>query len=322
MITHGELPNTWLKRFEIEISSASDRQYANGRQQIEVKVSIQAVLGAELTQEQIDSVRIVEVTSDGVFVPLTTASVPNGWWLTTQKNEYDYFPTTQQMTVKGSEQDSSLSPQAEPVHERNFYPVTLAPGGSKKKLWARITKDGDNEYITNATFISDVTLTAVAPPRFSAISDYVFDRVLVSGSENSGIFVYEFQLYPINTTIKSVIMYPEGMIQWDDKSSEEFHASYVGYAGPAEANFRFNEEIVTGPYFERVTLVSHNNPGKMTVLLQGAINIPYHSASANTWNGPCGISAIDANGNEHLLKIRFKGEMGFENRTELTLMDA
>lgn len=326
MNTFAELPNTWLSKFEIELTSASGRQYANGRQQVEVTLSVQTKPDIEITQEQLDSLCIVQVTAEGEFIPLSTTPVQNGWWLTAEKNEYDYFPDAAldaaRTIVNDLDKRSALDPHAEPVHQRIFYPVTLALGGSTKKLWAKITKDNENEYITNNIFVSDVTLTGVTPPRFSVISDYVFDRELVSGSESSGMFVYEYQLYPITTTIKSVTMFPAGMIQWNDKASDEFHASYVGYAGPAESNFRFNEEIVTGPNFERATIVSHNDPGKMTVLLQGAINTPYHTASAVTWNGPCSIGAIDANGNEHHLKIRFKGETGFENRTQLTLLDA
>jgi hypothetical protein len=322
MNTFAELPNTWLSTFEIELTSASGWQYANGRQQVEVALIVQTKPGIELTQEQLESLCIVQLTADGEFIPLTTSPVPNGWWLTNEKNEYDYFPSTSLDAVNDLEKYSTLNPRAEPVHQKYFYPVTLALGGSTKKLWAKITKNSDNEYITNNIFVSDVTLRAVALPLFSAISDYVFDRELVSGSESSGMFVYEYQLYPITTPIKSGTMFPAGIIQWNDKASDESHASYVGYAGPAEADFRFNEEIVTGANFERNTTVSHNDPGKITILLQGAINIPYHSQSANTWNGPCSIGAIDANGNEHHLKIRFIGETGFENRTQLTLLDA
>jgi len=318
----AELPNTWLSIFEIELTSASGLQYANGRQQVEVALRVQTKPGIELTQEQLESLCIVQLTAEGEFIPLSTSPVPNGWWLTNEKNEYDYFPVSSSTIVNDLEKHSTLNPLAEPVHHRYFYPVTLALGGSTKKLWAKITKDTDNEYITNNIFVSDVTLTGVSLPRFAAVSDYVFDKELVSGSESSGMFVYEYQLYPITTTIKSGTMFPAGMIQWNDKDSSETRASYVGYAGPAEGDFRFNEEIVTGDKFERQTIVSHNDLGKITILLQGAINIPYHSGSANTWNGPCSIGAIDANGNEHSLKIRFKGETGFENRTQLTLLDA
>jgi hypothetical protein len=200
--------------------------------------------------------------------------------------------------------------------------MTEAPAGTTKKLFAQITKDITKDvYVTDNVFVSDISLVAVRMPNFSAALDYSMDKILISGNENSGIFVFEYHLSPSMTKFHSGEMSPTGMIQWDDRDPAEEHATHVGHAGPGESDYKYNSAIVLGSLFQPVKFVSAVSPGKITLILQGDINIPYHSTSALAHNGPCRIEAIDSNGNTHALQVKFKGETGFENRVELMLLD-
>jgi hypothetical protein len=335
------LPNTWLVQFKIERTSASDYLYANTRQQVEISLVVQARENMALSDTEFESLCIVELDDNGSYAPVPP-SQRGDWWYSAQRNEYDYYSaaiqhadspdgnqtSTRELlhTVKGWLEAVGTSlrmgaPQAEPVRRKRLYMMTAAPGGTTKKLFARITRDTGDIYVTDNIFVSDVTLVAVQVPRYSAALDYLMDRILVSGSEASGIFLYELHLQHRLARFHCAGMNPMGMIQWDDRDPAQTHASNVGHAGPGEASVKYNKSIVLGSAFQRAELISNISPGKLTLVLQGDINIPYHSPSALTHNGPCTINAIDFNGNEHALRVAFMGESGFEERTTLVLLD-
>lgn len=326
-------PTNWLTTFEINVTSASPQHYANGKQQVEIILSVKARESLLVTEAQLASLCIVERTDAGKFVPLPTEPTSGNWWVTDQRNIYDYFQpaglnqndlsTDVQLTTH-THTDNTHFHESDLLNKR-FYAMTSASGGTTKKLWAQITKTPEEIYVTNFEFVTDVTLVAVAPPQHSAATDYSLNRRLISGSESSGMFIYEWIIFPFGLKLLTAIMSPTGMIQWQDKTSEETKASYVAFAGPKESNFEHNDAIVTGDYFvtnERADTVSSPNTDKIIVLLQGSLHIPYHSTSANTQNGPCTITAADSQGNEHLIKIKFTAPSGFEGRTHLELEDA
>jgi hypothetical protein len=116
-------------------------------------------------------------------------------------------------------------------------------------------------------------------------------------------------------------MNPVGMIQWDDKDPNETYASVVGHAGPNQAEFVYDPVITNATGFVGEQFVRSPSRGTLTIVLQGVTNIPYISECALQSNGPCFISAIDSNGNDHDLRVKFQGETGFENRVNLTLFD-
>lgn len=332
-------PSSWLAVFSIEPGSATTQLYSNGRQQVELELKVQASAqnNQQISATELASLRIVERDNNGTFVPLPGVQVPRGWWFSDVRNEYDFYtpggasaPTPPkgliakagrgQQLLKWLERlwTAELSP---PLLTKPLYVMTEAPGGSIKEMFAQITRDTGDVYTTDYIFVSSVVVTAVRPEVFSAEDDYLLDKTLTSGTENSGIFVYEFLLHPRGLSFLSGSMNPGGMIQWDDRANTQQHASHVGHAGPGESHFKYDDEIAVGSQFVRVSSVNRVSPGKITLVLQSDINIPYNHNSAVSHNGPCQIDAIDANGNAHALQIMFMGPTGFNNRVNLTLMD-
>jgi hypothetical protein len=332
-------PQTWLATFSIELASASTQLYANGRQQVELRLKAQANSqnNQQISPSELASLRIVERGNDGIFRPLPAIEVPGGWWCSELRNEYDFYArgvASDAVTPKRSTTEAGLgqrllaqfknlwtAEQAPPLYIKQLYVMTEAPGSSQIELYAQITKDSGDVFITDYIFVSSAVLTAVRPEDFSAAEDYLLDKNLVSGTEASGIFVYELLLHPKAMRFLSARMDPKGMIQWDDRDSSVQHASHVGYAGPGESDFKYDEQIDTGPQFVRVNYVTAVSPGKITFVLQGDINIPYRHDSALYHNGPCRIDALDSNGNAHALQIKFAGPTGFPDRVNLTLID-
>jgi len=322
-------PTNWLTEFRIYQSSASDRQYGNNKQQIEITLSVKARESLTISDEEFASLRVVQRNSAGAFIPLGTEPSPGNWWISSVKNEFDYFATNASLDLRASPHNTAAPlgsfNQANPTLEKKMYAMTSASGGTTKQLWAQITKRTGEVYETNFEFVTDITLTAVAIPQYSAPDDYSLNRTLISGSETSGIFIYEWIIFPRGLALHSAAMSPAGMIQWQDKAPDETKASYVAFAGPKQANFQHNPAIVTGDYFfenERADTVTSPNSDKIVVLLQGSLFIPYHSESANTQNGPCTIEATDYQGNPHVFKIKFKAPTGLEGRTNLEISDA
>jgi hypothetical protein len=324
-------PTSWLDDFRIELTSASDHHYANDKQQIEITLSVRARDSLAVSDKEFASFRVMERNTAGAFIPLKTLPSQGSWWGSTEKNGYDYYASITSSAIDSpsvaerSQTSVDDAHHANPLLQKKIYAMTSASGGTTKQLWAQITKDTGEVYETNFEFVTDITLVAVPIPQYSAPADYSINRTLLSGSESSGIFVYEWVIFPFGVKLYSATMSPPGMIQWQDKAPDETKASYVAFAGPKQASFQHNLAIVTGDYFsanERVDIVTSPNSDKIVVLLQGSLFIPYHSASANNQNGPCTIGAVDYQGNPHLFKIQFKLPTGLEGRTTLELSDA
>jgi hypothetical protein len=338
MISAPPNPQTWLAKFSIELGSASTQLYANGRQQVELKLKVQVTSqNDQLSATELASLCIVERDNNGVFRPLSAIEVRGGWWFSVMRNEYDFYApgvATDTITPIRSTAEAGwaqrlltrfkkllTAEQAPPLLTKQLYVMTEAPGSSQKELLAQITRDTGDVYNTDFIFVSSVVLTAVRSEEFSATEDYLLEKNLISGTEDSGIFVYEYLLHPRGVRFLSGRMNPGGMIQWDEKTVDTRHASHVGHAGPGESDFKYDDQIAVGSQFDKVSYVTAVSPGKITIVLQSDINIPYDHNSALYHNGPCRIDAIDSNGNAHALQIKFMGPTGFPSRVNLTLLD-
>lgn len=60
-----KLDNQWLTRFRLDITSSSNRLYANGRQQVEVTVTLEPRKGETLSEESLNSLSLVLIDEDG-----------------------------------------------------------------------------------------------------------------------------------------------------------------------------------------------------------------------------------------------------------------
>ncbi|TDF81797.1 hypothetical protein [Pseudomonas sp. H9] len=88
-------PSLWLKEFDIEVSSGSERVYNNGRQQIKISLIVEPRSGQEVTDAQFSTLMPVYRDNDGSFVTLPQDHSADGWFYSVEEDlNYDYFPST------------------------------------------------------------------------------------------------------------------------------------------------------------------------------------------------------------------------------------
>lgn len=226
-------PSIWLLEFDIETTSGSQLLYANGRQQVEVTLTLKTKEAFPLTTLQKESLCIVVQQSNGEYVRLPDEVGVNSWWASETQGVYDYYPIAAKEQPSITNKRNELE-QAETFYQKRFYVMTRATAGDAIKLRAQVSRSADETYQSIIPFEHSVTLTSVRTPDFSAPDNYTLTRRLVSGNENLGRFVYEYQLYPTNMIFKSAEVLPLGMIQWDDRNPAETRASNV--ASPAQTS--------------------------------------------------------------------------------------
>jgi len=151
MATHNDLK--WLTRFSVNITSNSNKVYANGCQQLEVSVSVTPKAGAELTDEQMNSIRLVIQDDDGVYQELSGELSAS----TERDIRFEYYGASG--TAPSPLMDGGRA-------RRKFYVSSIRPGGSLDKIYAVIKKDQDTTYGSYTSFFnSSVTVESIAPLR-------------------------------------------------------------------------------------------------------------------------------------------------------------
>ncbi|KWK75907.1 hypothetical protein [Burkholderia ubonensis] len=299
-----------LSPFEIEVSSQSALLYRNGRQQVKITVTLQPI-GAELTEQERRSLKLINYRTSEVLAADGTSA---RWMQGTQFHGYDYFPE------RGRDEAGGLVGIATTAREYfDFYVSTLATAGESFQIGMQITRqDGaivrsnnQHEGDYHSTHRESVTVTPVESPRLTQ-DEYEWKKERVLGSSGEWVFQYIDNYYlrafydrlrPV--ALRSMQVTPAGMIQWHDKSANETFASYTGYGEPGSEIVHYNSAIVLGGHRPHGTIIAPMT-GWGVVALAADGNIPYHSGSANGHNGPCMITAIDAFGNAHTLRVRFE----------------
>lgn len=316
----------WLNKWRLNTTSPA-KLFPNARQQVEVTVTLEPRTNTTITDAEMASLKLLVRQDDGRFadVPMQDDG-SRRWFGSEQMNDYEYYPET--FTITPVIEDGGPLPGA--IRAKRFYLHARARAGSQQEFWASITRNGSDgeryEYISDGSqtgFNSSVTLATVNAPTYNAPADYTFERRLVSGEENSDLFVWEYALAPAHAQYPEVVFLsaradPQGMIQWATKQVTQTRASHVGFAVPGSRAIQYNSAIVLGPNFVRVKQTSTTHAGSVAVVLQGGNNIPFHTDSALQHKGPIVIWAIDHYGNEHQVKAKFESELP-PGRTALVL---
>lgn len=299
----------WLTQFSIAISSTVAHIYPNARQQLLIILTINVRAGRTISEEELKSLRVT-ARVDNDFIVLPEGDNGDLWFYSPSKNEYDNFPGGSGVsTIRGRSDKKQF-------FEKWFFVSTRATAGTRMTFYAQITRQLESGPVTfntaiDPTFKGSVDVIAAPVPQFNVPDNYHFDRVLVAGNGNSDLYTFEYLLAGRNmqlpvVTFRSAAMAPAGMIQWVDRTPGETRASHVGYAGPGETSISYNREIALGSQFTPAATVVRPRDGHITVILQGANNVPYDSHSAIHHGGPCYLNAVDMYGNNHLLGVRFQ----------------
>ncbi|UVM15755.1 hypothetical protein LOY42_21170 [Pseudomonas sp. B21-023] len=146
--------NQWLRRFQLDITSNSRRVYANGRQQVEITVTLEPRNGQTISRESLDSLALVQIDDEGIPRVLDQPDL----YAHTQRDErFIYHNAT------GSAPSALLASSSKSVHRR-FYVTSKRPGGTLSPIYAAIWMDEDHLFVTNAEpFKSSVVIESIAP---------------------------------------------------------------------------------------------------------------------------------------------------------------
>lgn len=314
-----------FSRFDATIRSPGTRLYANGRQEVLLQVHIHPHLDgvpAALTTKELASVRLVNYDTD--------EELPAGWKIGRVWQGYDYYPENGKSTLA----PASAGPAEDGKYVIDLFVSTLEGSGLTHRLALALTRESDNQVIiTNGTDFwekdYEVTLRPIKPPSYT-IENYPFKKIIVretpgirdAASEfdkdrlredgGSPVFVAYYHLAVVGNDnvpvgFRSMEVDKGGMIQWHDKAPQETFASYVGYGEPNSDEAIYNRQIVYGSHTPNPT-ISNPIEDKGTIILAGDTNILFDYDSAVYHDGPCKVTAIDANGNDHALNIKFKDD--------------
>ncbi|WP_449433670.1 hypothetical protein [Pseudomonas putida] len=147
--------NQWLSTFRLDITSNSNCVYANGRQQVEVTVTLEPRSGEVISDAALDSLTLLQFDDDGTITTLDSALK-----LSSERDErFDYYGASGRVRRSADTLSSSTL-------RRRFYVSSKLPGGSLSTVHAGIWKDDDTHFETNiAPFKSSVVIESIAPVR-------------------------------------------------------------------------------------------------------------------------------------------------------------
>lgn len=309
-------PGLWIKGWEVEWVSASNKLYGNGRQQAAIRLRIEInAKKPPLTQEQKDSLRLVRENFDGSYEVLPPPGLPENQWTQTpiRDENFDLMPGSTVSARRDDQEDSDH------IFAIVMFVSTTVVGAQTVKLRATIRLDADTVYYSDgsANFNRSVEVTTIAPPIFEE-NDYAWTLSHTEGNiEHKFLHEYRLQLRGLALAPFAVDVNP-GMIRWHDKRQGETYATYVGMAHPGnDRTVRYKSEIDTGPTFRPSQTAVTNNQNALILVLNGADDIPFYSDGL-AHDMPCKVRIIDRHGNEHEIMFAFSEKgLPIEKRTNI-----
>lgn len=146
--------NQWLRRFQLDITSNSRRVYANGRQQVEITVTLEPRNGQTISRESLNSLTLVQIDDEGNPRVLDHPDL----YAHTQRDERFVYHN-----ANGSAPSALMASSSNAIHRR-FYVTSKRPGGTLSQIYAAIWMDEDHLFVTNAEpFKSLVVIESIAP---------------------------------------------------------------------------------------------------------------------------------------------------------------
>ena len=152
----------WITKFNIHVSSNSNKVFGNGRHQLEVSVTVTPKAGVDITDEQLDSIRLVTLDDNGAYQELSGELHMS----TERDTRFEYYADT------GAPPAPLIAAN---TLRRKFYVSSTRSGGTLDVVYAAITKDEATHYVSHTSkFNTSVTLETLTPLRLNR-DDFAFD---------------------------------------------------------------------------------------------------------------------------------------------------
>lgn len=182
-MNYTQQANQWLSRFEVAITSNASRVFANGRQQVEVTISIEPRKGQQISAEQLATLQLIVIDDDGI-----PRDLQGDLQVTDRRDSrFAYHAASGAMP-------SALMQSSPRTLRRRFYVSSTHAGGTLSTLYAGIWKDEQTHFETNrAPFQSSVVIESIATPEPHA-SMFSLEREKKNESYNvEGVHDDEFE---------------------------------------------------------------------------------------------------------------------------------
>ena len=283
----------WLTRFKINITSNSNKIFGNGRHQLEVSVSLTPKAGNEVTEEQLDTIRLVTLDDDGVYQPLSgELQVTNE-----RDTRFEYYADT----------GSAPSPLLEaPSRRRRFYVSSTRPGGSLDVIYAAISKDEDTHYVSHTSvFNASETVETLTPLRLNRDD---FTLLVEDNHEHKiGATRWDYDIYQL--FLKSRHLRIVQSIPYGAKSGQPYYQKIEeeedGWFLDGETVWSWTHvayEVSNIKTFRvpHVTLSVNRHPGSLLCIrikTEGTVNLSGGRNTSSVWG------LIDQYGNEHKVEM-------------------
>lgn len=295
-----------LKLFELKVISPSDRLYANGRQQVQLRVAIEGVdaMGnaVQLSREEMDSLTLVE-HDGGKAIPfvnpgppsLTTHNARWSWSYIRDNNFVFHAGSTRGVTA--SSQGSSAG-GARPDQYVTYRDVFIRSNADTPlQLAATIKRDDGTFYYSREFYDGAVWITPVAVPKYRAIA-YKLEAVQVTEhAENPYVIYYNFSLNESNEKVefRAFSMTPGNLISRLDRASHI--GGVTGFATPGSSIIHWGAHARNDRPKKVLPRFVAND--KAIVVACMATNL-----GSTTRNHQSVINAVDMYGNLHSVRIR------------------
>lgn len=287
------IDKNWISKLQLHITSNSNKIFGNGRQQLEVSVSVTPKSGVEFTQEQLDSIRLMTLDDDGNHQALGGELQVS----TDRDTRFEYYADT------GSAPSALLESN---IRRRRFYVSSTRTGGSLDVIYAAITKDEDNEYVSsNPSYFSSQTIETLTPLRL--IRDDFTWLVEDNFVQEIGDTKWDYDVYQLFLRGRSLRLVES--IPYGPRSGEGYYQKIVeeedGWLADGEMVWSWTHyayEISDKRRFKvkKATLSVERRPASMVFIrikTAGSVNLSGVTNRSSHWG------LIDQYGNEHKIEM-------------------
>ncbi|MBI6852478.1 hypothetical protein YA0002_06845 [Pseudomonas cichorii] len=323
---------TWvsLQDFTIKQESGSVILFANGLQQIKLRVAVKPFddQGKEvsLTPSELNSMRLI-VADTGNELPYigekgVPADAPEGkqWGVNESRNPYQYHPAPRSPIREPQALDGSGKYLY--IQTRSTTPLRIAVALTRADQAEFNSTEQDGSEANH----NIIRITPRLAPTYTTDS-YEFTHVRVVGGEDNDyelntIDYYYLKFLLTGQYIKFVAIEfdgPGSMVQWESRQYSELMGSYTGYALPTSKTLIFEPLLMQSiPPELRPSLDviprQEAPEGALLISLHRRSDFMFHDDS--NFAQPMKLKLIDEYGNLHKIRVQFKSP---SDRNELTI---
>lgn len=317
---------TELKIFTITIASQTDQLFANGRQQVHLRVAVEGLdingESVKLSHEEINSLRLIKYHG-GQPIPFSqserVAPLRNddAWdWGYQRNHNYKYHPSVSRPNVNG---DGLGATSNRFVTYVDAYVRCIAD--SQLQIAACITRSDGEEFYSTGMNNGSVTVFPARVPRYRA-QDYAFNAVDVQRNNRYQIDYIAFALNAggENIEFRDFSMSPASVLQEADRFRRAPYNSriqvksiaFTGYTKPGQSAITYAAGVPDSqPTYIDGTFIRPGRPVVVAIRTwTQRSNLPERTRSSK-------IFAVDMYGNAHDVNVRLVQAGGQFQQLEL-----